>query len=204
MNIVPATLSAEPEAIQRLVRAFADDRITGFLLQRETAAYTARLERFFSLLMRARLALGMPVLLADDGTGALMGAAMGYDTTSRAWPTDLSTEWDAFEASVPGLTDRMATYDAVAEQFKPDEPHYYLGVIGLDPVFQGLGAGRQLLQSFCDLSAADPASCGVYLETAEPSNVGFYEHAGFVTTGQGRLGASTLWCMYLRHPTTTT
>ena len=61
----------------------------------------------------------------------------------------------------------------------------------------GRGVGTQLLRSFCDLSRSDPLSCGVYLETAEESNLRFYERAGFAETGRGRLGRATLWCMYL-------
>jgi len=40
---------------------------------------------------------------------------------------------------------------------------------------------------------------GVYLETANPLNVRFYERVGFEVTGRGRLGTGTLWCMFLRH-----
>ena len=42
-------------------------------------------------------------------------------------------------------------------------------------------------------------SSGVYLETAQASNLGFYERADFVETGHGTLGDATLWCMYLPH-----
>ena len=78
-------------------------------------------------------------------------------------------------------------------------PHHYLGVIGLDPALHGRGFGVQLLQAFCNQSAADPLSGGVYLETANPANVRFYARAGFEETGRGRLGDATLWCMFLRH-----
>ena len=124
---------------------------------------------------------------------------MGYTTESPAWPTDIADEWDRFEKAIPGLTDRMAVYEAITATGEPAAPHYYLGVIGVDPDSHGLGIGTQLLKSFCDLSASDPLSSGVYLETAKASNVGFYEHAGFVEAGRGSLGAATLWCMFLPH-----
>jgi GNAT superfamily N-acetyltransferase len=122
---------------------------------------------------------------------------MGYATAHPAWPKDLSEEWDRFESGIPGLTERMAIYEDIAAKCKPPAPHYYLGVIGVDPNMHGRGVGTQLLRSFCDLSGSDPLSCGVYLETAEASNVGFYERAGFAETGRGSLGGATLWCMYL-------
>jgi hypothetical protein len=47
------------------------------------------------------------------------------------------------------MTERMACYDDIAEQFKPKQPHYYLCVIGTDPAMHGrafvvhvLGAGK--------------------------------------------------------------
>ena len=197
MNITTATLSELDESVGCLVKAFAQDPITGFLLQ-PGHGYEKRLAQFFSLLMRARIALEMPVVLARDTSG-IHGAAMGYATVHPAWPEDLTQEWDRFERSIPGFTERMAIYDEVAAKFKPPAPHYYLGVIGVHPDTHGRGVGMQLLSSFCDLSRRDTLSSGVYLETAQESNVGFYERGGFVETGRGRLGGATLWCMYLRH-----
>lgn len=198
-TITPAAPSNLDAALDCLVAAFADDPITGFLLQ-AGAGYPQRLRQFFSLLMRARLALGMPVLLARDATG-LLGAAMGYTTARLDWPTDIAADWERFEQATPALTERIAVYDQITTRCQPAAPHYYLGVIGVHPHRHGRGIGMQLLEAFCAQSAADGASSGVYLETANPANVGFYERAGFVQTGRGSLdGATTLWCMYRAQP----
>jgi len=197
MKITTASLSDLEEALACLATAFAQDPITGYLLK-PGPGYRERVMQFFSLLMRARIALGMPVLLGRETTG-IVGAAMGYATMRPEWPADLAEEWDRFENATPGMTDRMAVYDAIAAEFKPSAPHYYLGVIGVDPKWHGRGFGAQLLSAFCELSAADRLSGGVYLETAQATNVGFYERGGFVETGRGNLGGATLWCMYLSH-----
>lgn len=197
MKITSAAASDLNESVGCLAMAFARDPITGFLLQ-AGPGYRDRLTQFFSLLMRARIALRMPVLVARGSTG-IHGVAMGNVPTPPAWPTDLEEEWDRFEKATPGLIDRMADYDEIAARCKPPAPHYYLGVIGVDPDLHGRGFGAQLLTAFCDLSARDHLSSGVYLETAEASNVGFYERAGFAETGRGGLGGATLWCMYQPH-----
>lgn len=197
MQITTASPSDLEHAVGCLAAAFAKDPITGFLLQ-TGPGYRDRVTQFFSLLMRARMALNMPVLVAR-GAVAVHGAAMGYTTSYPSWPSDIAEDWDHFEKAIPGLTDRMALYDEIAEASRPSLPHYYLGAIGMAPDTQGLGTGTQLLKAFCDLSASDKLSRGVYLETANPSNVRFYEHAGFVVTGQGQLGNADLWCMFHSH-----
>jgi ribosomal protein S18 acetylase RimI-like enzyme len=197
MKIIGATRSDLEQAMGCLVAAFANDPITGFLLQ-AGPCYRDRVTQFLSLLMRARIELGMPVLVAR-GADTLHGAAMGYTTARPTWPAAVTEDWDRFEQAVPGLTDRMAVYDEIAERGKPSVPHYYLGVIGVDPALHGQGIGAQLLEAFCARSATDRLSGGVYLETANPSNVRFYERAGFAVTGEGRLGDATLWCMFLDH-----
>jgi len=200
MHITAAAPSDIEPAVGCLAAAFADDPITGFLLQ-TGPHYRERVTQFFTLLMRARIALNMPVLVARGAAG-IHGAAMGYTTARPQWPKTLAQEWSRFETATPGMSDRMALYDEIAEKSKPLVPHYYLGVIGIDPTAHGLGFGARLLESFCALSAVDPLSGGVHLETANPSNVRFYERAGFEVSGHGTLGQATLWCLFLRHERT--
>ena len=197
MEITRATPADLVKTVDRLTHAFAHDPITGFLLE-EGPAYQERLTRFFSLLMRARIALGMPVLVARNGD-EIHGIVMGNVPSPPAWPADIAHEWEDFERAVPGMVDRLAIYEGLAAQYAPDVPHYYLGVIGVDPAKRGRGIGMRLISSFCALSAADGLSHGVYLETAQPSNVRFYQRAGFIETGRGTMGSATLWCMYLPH-----
>ena len=197
MQITSAVPPDIDEALGCAVAAFARDPITGFLLD-PGPGYEERLSQFYSLLMRARLALRMPVLVARDAD-RIRGMAMGYAAECPPWPSGIAEEWDRFEAATAGLTERMAVYDEITAKSKPPTPHYYLGVIAVDPGLHGRGLGTQLLKSFCDVSANDPLSSGVYLETATPSNVRFYERSGFKETGRGNLGSATLWCMFRPH-----
>ena len=124
MKITAASHSDLAEAVGCLATAFAQDPITGFLLQ-NSQGYRERVTQFFSLLMQARIALKMPVVVARD-TAAIHGAAMGYATAHPAWPKGLADDWDRFERAIPGLSDRMAIYDGIAAKGKPPGPHYYL------------------------------------------------------------------------------
>lgn len=62
------------------------------------AGRDAAAERFFSILMRARIAMGMPALVAREGD-RLLGGAMGYTAEPPDWPHAYQQEWDAFEHS---------------------------------------------------------------------------------------------------------
>lgn len=198
MNIVRATPTDVESATACLVRAFASDPVTGFFfLSAQNRRQELRSE-FFSLLLLARLQMNMPVLLVRKG-GPVHGVAMGYSTERPEWPPDLSDAWERMEHSVPGMTERVSVYETISRQGKPRVPHYYLGVIGVDPRIQGRGVGARLLRAFCTISVADSSSSGVYLETATPENVPFYEREGFAVSHVGALGDGNLWCMYLQH-----
>lgn len=55
--------------------------------------------------------------------------------------------------------------------------HWYLLVVGVDPLKQRTGLGRALIEPM--LARADGEGVPCYLETANETNVGFYAHLGF-------------------------
>lgn len=64
----------------------------------------------------------------------------------------------------------------------PDEPHWYLGVIGSDPKVRGTGFGHVLMESGLERCDAEHASA--YLESTNPANVPYYQRFGFEATGE--------------------
>ncbi|MGP4085192.1 GNAT family N-acetyltransferase [Streptomyces sp. KR55] len=83
-----------------------------------------------------------------------------------------------------------------AAEHTPQEPHWYLAVIGADPAAQGQGHGAALLRS--GLARADAAGLPAYLESSKPSNLPFYEHFGFTVREELRLPGDgpVLWAMW--------
>lgn len=77
--------------------------------------------------------------------------------------------------------------------------HWYLALIGVDPGQSGQGIGSALMQPV--LAEADRDGLPCYLETAEESNVGFYEKHGFETIRSGTAPGTPVryWTM-LRSP----
>ena len=88
-------------------------------------------------------------------------------------------------ADLPALIGEEATgrFFTVMDHLDPfhkediQDPHWYTMVIGVDPEFAGRGFGRSLMETV--MNNAEKNRYPIYLETAEPSNVQFYQNLGF-------------------------
>ncbi len=75
--------------------------------------------------------------------------------------------------------EELGRFNAVMEHMEPlrvrdaGPRHWYVMALGIDPLKQGHGAGRELLAHVARLGDSDGVPC--YLETAEPRNVAFYQ-----------------------------
>jgi predicted N-acetyltransferase YhbS len=85
------------------------------------------------------------------------------------------------------------------KEHHPEEPHWYLGVIGSDPDMRGAGLGHALMRSRLDRCDAEGAPA--YLESTKESNVPYYMRFGFEVTGELTIpgGGPTMWQMW-RNP----
>lgn len=198
MELVEARFSDIPTAVDCLVQAFAHDELVQYFFPGEPDSRMAGTREFFTILMTVRVELGMPaIILKDDGM--IVGAVMGYDTNRPEWSKAQSDRWDAFTGSRGGLSERLDTYTQVAKRFEPREPHFYLGVLGVHPDRQGMGAGRILVDAYCRHSDADPSSTGTYLETVGEKNVRFYKRCGFDVAGSAMMDDGVmLHCLFRR------
>jgi ribosomal protein S18 acetylase RimI-like enzyme len=59
----------------------------------------------------------------------------------------------------------------------PHEEHWYLAVLATDPLFQGKGVGKSLVEPM--LNRADDVGVPTYLETQKESNLAYYQRFGF-------------------------
>lgn len=78
-------------------------------------------------------------------------------------------------------------------------PHWYLALIGVSPDAQGQGIGGALLQPI--LHRADNQGFPCYLETAEQTNLAFYEKHGFdILVDEVEPGSGLRYWTMLRQP----
>jgi GNAT superfamily N-acetyltransferase len=70
---------------------------------------------------------------------------------------------------------------------KAAQPHWYLMILAVDPVYHGQGFGSRLIQ-WVDHQPSN-VHYPVYLETMNPRNVAFYQKNGFTTVHEQLLAA---------------
>jgi ribosomal protein S18 acetylase RimI-like enzyme len=89
----------------------------------------------------------------------------------------------------------FAVFEQMA-QFHPTEPHWYLPLIGVDPVHQGKGVGSALLRHVTD--RFDREGAVAYLESSNPRNITLYERHGFRQVGRIQAGSSPVMVAMVR------
>lgn len=82
----------------------------------------------------------------------------------------------------------------VTEKHHPQEAHYYLEYLGVEPAFQGKGLGSALMAELT--RRADQVGVGCYLETATEHNVPLYRRFGFEVREQKEIIGLPAWFMW--------
>ena len=80
----------------------------------------------------------------------------------------------------------------------PQEAHWHLPLIGVDPAHQGKGIGSALLSHI--LNACDGQNVSAYLEATNPRNVPLYKRHGFEVVGSIQVADSPRIIAMLRKP----
>jgi len=171
--------ASEKEAVfNTLMLAFSTDPCVRFMLDTP--------DKFFAGFRRFSMAMGGAAVehgsawLADGGQAAAVWLPPGVEPDREAMLSVLGELVD--EAKLPTLGE-------VGEQiaaFHPEEPHWYLSMIGVDPARQGRGYGSAILKE--SVRRCDEEGIVAYLESSNPKNVPLYERHGFEVVGHVQPG----------------
>lgn len=182
VDVRPATRADVPALSVTLGKAFFDDPVMMWLLPDDDVR-KRKLHKLFASITRYHHLSRGGVEVASGGQERI-GAAALWDPPGE-WKQTRGEEL----RSMPGLLltfgSALTRGMAVTEMMKkahPEEPHWYLAVIGSDPSVRGKGFGNALMRSRLDRCDAEYAP--VYLESSKPDNVPYYERFGFEVTGE--------------------
>ncbi|HZA10892.1 GNAT family N-acetyltransferase [Mycobacterium sp.] len=178
-----------------LGRAFYDDPVMTWMMP-DSAARAKGLPRGFATMTRHHfLARGGSEVATRDG--AIGGAAL-WDPPGKRKSSRLEEL-----VMMPGLLWafrwRVSVMEPVLELMEanhPEEPHWYLMIIGSDPTVRGAGLGQALMRSRLD--RCDQEHAPSYLEATKPELVPYYQRFGFEVTGEIKLpdGGPSMWPMW--------
>ncbi|MHA3020766.1 GNAT family N-acetyltransferase [Mycobacterium sp. BMJ-28] len=213
VEVRPAVRADIADLSKVLGRAFSDDPVMAWMLP-DPAARRRKLHRVFAALTRyhhlsrggVEVASAGPTIGASSA-GPTIGASSAGPTIGASALWDPPGQWQhsAVEElrAAPGLLltfgSALRRGQQVTELMKrhhPEEPHWYLAVIGSDPDVRGTGQGQALMRSRLD--RCDDEHAPAYLESSNPANIGYYQRFGFEVTGEITLpdGGPSLWPMW--------
>ena len=167
-------------------------------VQPDSERLRAALPGLFGALTRHHYlaARGAEIATSDAG----VGAAALWDPPGR-WGQSSREQIAMLPAVLRAFRGRLAVGRTVTELMKaqhPEEPHWYLPLIGVDPRFQGRGVGSLLMKHA--LAVCDREGAAAYLESSNPMNIPFYERHGFDILGEIQHGDSPIVAPMLRKP----
>ena len=129
-----------------------------------------------------------PFVMAMGGRGLDHGTAFLTEDAAAAalWlPPGVEPDLETMFGLLADLRpERAAVLAQVGEQiraFHPEEPHWYLAAVGVDPARQGEGLGSVLIKE--GLRRCDADGLPAYLESSNPRNIPLYERHGFEVIG---------------------
>lgn len=181
-----------PQMVDVLIKAFDTDPHISWLI-RSDARRAMAYRQFFTMMLHGLAQPYGEIYTSSDMKSVALWyppgrAKIGFLKQAKVAPDFIgAVGWR-------NLFSRMVGIEKM-EYHHLREPHYYLQLLGVDPVHQGRGAGRALLQPI--LRKCDTQQTAAYLETANPNNVGYYETFGFQVVRSMAMPCKgpTLWMM---------
>jgi GNAT superfamily N-acetyltransferase len=179
-----------PRVAAALGRSFHDDPVMQWMFPK-ASPIVATIARFFLLRMRA-LADQDEIYTTDDHAGGAVWSLPGR------WR--LSPPREAlFALRVLPMVGFRGAHLArgwhKVDVAHPEDPHYYLAILGTEPDMQGRGIGSALMQPVLD--SCDSDEIPAYLESSKERNLAFYARHGFRVTEEIELpDGPPVWGMW--------
>lgn len=172
-------------------RAMLDNPVHVKVFGQQRQLRQQRLQRFFPALLTYVLRKGE---LHGTFNGHELIGVLGMLPPGHCQPrlTDIMRMLPALLTanSLPGLL-RTARWLLLWARLDPEQPHWHMGPLAVDPDWQGRGAGHLLMNFTMERGKQDL----LYLETDTPENVRLYESIGFAVSREVELMGVKSWLM---------
>lgn len=89
----------------------------------------------------------------------------------------------------------LSTYQKLTSSSAPNEPHYYLTMIGVDPSVQGRGLGTQVLNEIHTIVDTSHPPYPIALDTENRKNIAYYEGFGYTLVDTKIIEGVEIFCM---------
>jgi GNAT superfamily N-acetyltransferase len=197
MDVEYLTYKDKNQAVDVLASAFAEYPVMRYVL-RDGALYDLHLKELVGFFCETRLTRRWP-LWGVRSEGELVAVAGINEPIHVTWPPQLHQVYENLKATIgTAAVERLESYENESSGHEPEAPHYFLGIIGVSPAYQGKGYARILIDRLQRLSESDPISTGVCLSTENARNLPIYKHLGFEVIAEAQVGELHTWCMF-RH-----
>ncbi len=127
----------------------------------------------FSIWMEEFISTGLPAkgVYADE---EVSGSAIWHPPGIHLDPESLGS---TISDIPPDRVETALKLFDIFGTFHPDEDHWYLAFLGVDPLKHGKGLGSNILKK--TLEKIDQEGVVAYLESSNPQNISLYERYGF-------------------------
>jgi len=168
-----ATPADRDALLATLMLAFAGDPCTRYMFA-APEAFVAGFQPFAAAMGGAAIEHGS-AWLADNCAAAVLWLPPGVESDSEAMVAAITAGIEQEKLPVLGEVGRAMAH------FHPREAHWYLPLLGVDPLRQGRGLGSAILEE--SLRRCDADRLPAYLENSNPKNTPLYERFGFEAMG---------------------
>jgi len=172
-DIQPAEAAQSDAVMNTLLLSFSSDPCVRYVFS-TAEAYLAGFPTFARAMGGRALEHGS-AWLGGGGSVAALWLPPGVESDSEAMFGLIMAH---------AAPEKLEVMGQVAEgmgRYHPEEPHWYLSMIGVDPARQGLGLGSAMLAE--SLRQCDKDGTIAYLESSNPRNIPLYERHGFEVMG---------------------
>jgi len=171
-----ATPDQRERVVATLADAFREDPAVRWMFP-DDDSYDDHITTFAGGRFDRRMPLGAVWTVEGGAAVALWSPPGGDGGDTDEYPADVA--------------ERLAAYDNAVHAVLPAGPHWYLGMLAVDPQFAGKGWGRAAMRAGLERAARD--GLPAYLETSNPRNVDIYRGAGWQVVAETSLPGLPIW-----------